>query len=167
MIWSYSWRFMWWLIIRPLPVLICVLIGCILGCLATSQSDGWGGHGPLAPPVPTPMYVGVINKNSWFVALMSHVNWFKASVFPFSILWLLAQMPNVQDLVISCHQQMDKQTLDRQTNHYSCTWKNYTYINFVITGPRMYQQWQMQDFLKEGSVVVSRAQIFEATPTFD
>ena len=28
----------------------CVLIGCILGCLATSQSDGCGGGmAPLAP----------------------------------------------------------------------------------------------------------------------
>ena len=34
-----------------MPVLICVLIGCISGCLATSQSDGWGPP----PPVPTPM----------------------------------------------------------------------------------------------------------------
>ena len=40
-----------------MPVLICVLIGYILGCLATSQSLMVGGAmAPLAPPVPTPMY---------------------------------------------------------------------------------------------------------------
>ena len=37
----YPWIFMWWLIIRPMLLLICVLTGCILGSLATSQSGGW------------------------------------------------------------------------------------------------------------------------------
>ena len=35
--------------------------------------------------------------------------------------------------------------------------------------PDCMNQWRMQDFLKEGSVIVphaKRAQIFEATPTF-
>ena len=38
--------------IGPMPVLICVLTGYILGSqLATSQSDGWeGAMAPLAPP---------------------------------------------------------------------------------------------------------------------
>ena len=36
--------------IRPMPLLICILTGYILGSLATSQSDSWGGHGPPGPP---------------------------------------------------------------------------------------------------------------------
>ena len=68
---------MWWLIIRPMPVLISVLIGCILGCLATSQSDGWGGgHGPPGSYA----YVIAWNSASYVNDLVCNCNFISGTV---------------------------------------------------------------------------------------
>ena len=47
-------------------VSVDTMIGHILGSLASSQSDGWGGGGmaPMAPPVPTPMLINQKHSQS-------------------------------------------------------------------------------------------------------
>ena len=69
----YSWSFMWGLTVRPMPVLICVLTCCILGCLAASQSDDWweGGGTLLCSYVHCVRLLDIL----WHIHVITHSTW--------------------------------------------------------------------------------------------